>query len=543
MKRCISVIMIVFATCFWAMGCCPKNPTLNSAISAHGNTDWHIDTANEFLFGTDMAGADTAANHCPDTWTRRHMHVDLTNTNHYYYDKDVTSGGEDTHATEGIDRAMLFFYAGHGCPTYWNTLGNDASQGNMRLGDCQNDNKGILRYYWQCSCEVFAHGPRTCPGAGFDYACPGDFDGSADSYNMRNVYERWGSVLSPQLRMACGASTPAYCHESQANRIWDRYNNMGFDVADAFIDGLNVWGVVPLCITMGGADVNTTPLVTDSAFTNLPNTAGTSHYHIQYLSSFAGTPRSPSKVATQIPQTLPVYHLQPLPVPKMFQRMKFSESGNIIVTKDDTLKEPIEVRINRLSGAIYLRREGVVIQDKILDESMFLSQAKSIIMQYELMETQMNKPTAHKMMIDTVPVKGAGKPAATVLKSVTVEFRRHVEYQGAKIDVLGDGGAITVRMNGDGSMQSVSKVWRPIAATKSLVPVKRFEEALAEAKAQLEKEEKYRLDSWNWGYKELDGNISQNRLGIVYQFAFMPKENKEMIDFPPRMIEIHGQKE
>ena len=92
-------------------------------------------------------------------------------------------------------------------------------------------------------------------------------------------------------------------------------------------------------------------------------------------------------------------------------------------------------------------------------------------------------------------------------------------------------------------MQSVSKVWRPIAATKSLVPVKRFEEALAEAKAQLEKEEKYRLDSWNWGYKELDGNISQNRLGIVYQFAFMPKENKEMIDFPPRMIEIHGQKE
>lgn len=33
-------------------GCCPVNPPLNTAITAHGNTDWHIDTAEEFLFGT-----------------------------------------------------------------------------------------------------------------------------------------------------------------------------------------------------------------------------------------------------------------------------------------------------------------------------------------------------------------------------------------------------------------------------------------------------------------------------------------------------------
>lgn len=543
MKKRIGVIMIVFAICFWAAGCCPKNPTLNSAISAHGNTDWHVDTANEFLFGTDMAGANTAANHCPGTWTRRHMHVGLTNTNHFYYDKDLTSAGEDTNATNGIDRAMLFFYAGHGAPTHWNTLGNDASQGSMRLGDCQNDNKGILRYYWQCSCKVFAHGPRTCADAGFEYACPGGFDGSADSYNMRNVYERWGKVLSPQLRMACGASTPAYCHESQVNRIWDRYNNMGLDVADAFIDGLNVWGVVPLCITMGGADVNTTPLVTDTAFTNQPNSAGTSHYHIQYLSSFAATPRISSKSTAQIPRALPVYNLQPLPLPKKFQNMKFSTSGNVMVARDDMLKEPIEVKINRLSGAIYLKRKGAVIKEKMLDENMYLSQAKNILRQYELMEMQMHEPTGSKMMIGTVPVKDNGKTVATALKSVSVEFKRYVEYQGAKIDVLGDGGTITVRMNGDGSLQSASKIWRPIAATKSLVPVKRYEEALAEAKGQLEKEEKYQLDAWGWGYKESDGNASQQRLAIVYQFAFVPKQEKEMIDFPPRLIEIRGQKD
>jgi len=80
-----------------------RNPPLNSAIAAHGNTDWHIDTAEEFLFGTDMAGSSTAANHCPATWTRRHMHVGLTNTAKFYYDSDLASSGDDTDATSGID--------------------------------------------------------------------------------------------------------------------------------------------------------------------------------------------------------------------------------------------------------------------------------------------------------------------------------------------------------------------------------------------------------------------------------------------------------
>ena len=227
MKKGINAILAFLWVGLLVAGCCPKNPQLNSAIAAHGNTDWHIDTANEFLFGTDMGGAVTAPNHCPDTWSRRHIHVGLTDTNHFYYDQDLITSGDDTDSTNGIDKAMLFFYAGHGHPEFWNTLGNDATQPYLRLGDCQNDNKGVLRYYWQCSCEVFAHGPRTCAGAGFDYACPGSFDGSPDSIAMRNVYERWGGALSPKLRMACGASTPAYCHESEANRIWNGYNNDG----------------------------------------------------------------------------------------------------------------------------------------------------------------------------------------------------------------------------------------------------------------------------------------------------------------------------
>ena len=70
------------------------NPPLNSAISAHGNVDWHIDTANEFLFGVDMGGHNTAANHAPDGWTKRHMHVNLTNTSKFYYDKSKTASSQ-----------------------------------------------------------------------------------------------------------------------------------------------------------------------------------------------------------------------------------------------------------------------------------------------------------------------------------------------------------------------------------------------------------------------------------------------------------------
>jgi len=119
----------------WA-SCCPMNPKVNSVLTAHGNTDWHIDTAEEFLTGSDMAGNPTATNHCPNSWTKNHMHVGLTNTSDYYNDVSKTAGGEDNDASNGIDRAMLFFYAGHGNPTSYSTLNSSNGLTNMLLGNC-----------------------------------------------------------------------------------------------------------------------------------------------------------------------------------------------------------------------------------------------------------------------------------------------------------------------------------------------------------------------------------------------------------------------
>lgn len=536
----ISVLVIAVALiCVMYLFTCPKNPDLNTAITTHGNTDWHIDTAEEFLTGKDMNGNITAVNHCPDTWTRRHMHIGLSNTNHFYYDKGITASGDDTDPTNGIDQAMLFFYAGHGCPECWNALGNNATQQYMSIGNCPEG--GLLRYYWQCSCEVFAHGPKNCPGETFDYSWLGNFDGSADSPNMRNVYERWGPVLDPDLRMAGGASTPAYCHEQQTNRIWDNYNNNSFDVADSFIDGLNWGGVVPLCITIGGSDVTSTPLY-DATFTNQPNTSGTSHYHIQYLSNFASTPREPELII-HIPELLPILNVVKLPMLEQFRDLEFKIKDNWMVSTDEVGERGPRVRINRLSGAVYIIGERkLTVGEPILKEEEYIERALGFIEEQGWTERNFTEAMGSKFMIERMPVEGKGDDIQKFQKNIIVTFKRQIEVDGFLVNVLGEGGVMRVQMNNDGSVLNASKIWREIVVgIERQLPVKTYNEAYDEALKQIETPQAYKLDRWTWGYKEAAGNVEQTELKIVFQFAFVPIDPETSMKYPPQMIEILGQ--
>ncbi len=510
----IVCVLIVLLT----VACCPNNPPINTAITAHGNTDWHIDTAEEFLFGTDMAGAPTAANHCPSSWIRRHMNVGLTNTNHFYYDADLTTPGDDTDATSGIETAMLFFHAGHGFPPpLWDTLGNSATQSNMSLGDCPGS--GRLRYYWQCSCTTFAHGSRCCPGMnchsthpctpGYDwwYQCPDEFDGSADGVNMRNIFERWGPVLNPAFRMACGSSTCAYCHESQMNRIWDNYNNKGYDVADSFIDGLRGTSVVvPVCITIGGWNVNATPLVTDSVFTDQPNTSGTSHLHIQYIESFDSSPEW-VELIPRLPELLPIYEIDPWP-PEYFR-------GNQLPVVKGPIFEEEE----------YIKRAWEFIEEKGWEEKHYA------------------EPMGVRLMIETSPLNGTQGERQRLLKNVIVTFKRQIDVEGSLVNVLGEGGTMAVQMNNDGSVINASKVWRKIVSVKREARVKTYDEAYEEALKQTRAPHAYELDRWTWGYKEESGNVKQTELQVVFQFWFMPVElgKDGQMEYPPQMIEVPGQ--
>jgi hypothetical protein len=480
--------------------CCGNDPPQNYAISAHGDDDWHIDTAEEFLFGTDMGGSSTADNHCPDSWIKKHIHVDMTNTNAFYYDDDLIGTGDDSDPVNGIDQGMLFFYAGHGNPTLWHTLGNNAVQGNMKLGDC------MLRYYWQCSCAVFAHGPRDCTGSTHHYSCPGNFDGSADSSDMRNVIERWGPVLDDKLRMACGVSTSAYCHQSQTNRIWNNYNNLSMDVADSFIDGLrgSTW-VVPLCITKGGSDVTNSPLY-DTTFTNQANTSGITYYHIQYLSNFESTQIWPTLIRPTA-KLLPIYKVKP-PLLQIFRGKRTLDT-----------KDP-------------------------LPEGEYIERALTFIDGQNWTEKNVAEPVGFKFMLASVPVEGNSEEIKQYQKNATIIFKRQIEVEnGMLVNVLGEGGVIKIQMDNDGTIFNANKVWREIEGEVDWVPVKTLDEALEEAQKQLENPQAYELDHYTWGYKELAGSVEQKELRIVFQFEFVPIDPEILLEYPPKMIEIPGQVE
>ncbi|MDD5646756.1 MAG: extracellular solute-binding protein [Candidatus Bipolaricaulis sp.] len=549
----LALLFVDFVRQRWTAVCCATivqpNPALNTAISAHGNTDWHIDTANEFLFGTDMNGASTASNHCPDSWTRTHMHVGLTNTNVFYYDRDRIATGQDTDATSGIDTAMLFFYAGHGfSPDSWSALGSSADVTNVSIAD--DPGWGMLRYYWQCSCTIFAHGPACCsgdscsdtspctPGKDWWYQCPGEFDGSADSLAKPNVYERWGAAINPNLRMACGVSTCAYCHEGEMNRIWNNYNNLGYDVADSFIDGLRSGAALPLCITMGGYSANATPLVQDTTFTNLPNTSGTSHLHIQYLSNFQSS-RISDTLRVRLPELLPkIVYVIPRPIPDPWWNYRYRYEKEWMYSIDEIEGRGPQIRINQLSGAMYIAGPAKPAgEPPLLSEEAYFDMASRHVRELGWLEEHTSRPTGIRMMIASVPRE---KPAEQehVQKNVIVTLSRLVDVEGISVPVLGEGGKIEVQMNNDGSLLNASKVWREIAALGPWEKVKSYEEALAEAMAQIKEQRAYEVDDWEWGYVEEAGNEGQEAMHLVFRFWLLPATGEDVREAPPLMIEV-----
>jgi hypothetical protein len=542
-----AAILIMFAGCDP-----PEDPMLNSVRAAHGDTDWHIDTAEEFLYGTDMAGNPMATYHCPDDWSRYHIHVGETNTNSYYHDSDVVASGLDTHVSDGIDKTMLFFYAGHGHPEHFHTLGNVASQDNMLLGNNAGDaNNGLLRYYWQCSCEVFAHGPQdpadcTSTSSVFDYSCPGDWDGSADSEAMRNVYERWGDALDPELRMACGSSTSAWCWDSETNRIWKNYLDNSFDVADSFI-----WGLyrnannVPLCMTRGGLNVALTPLVTDESFTNLPNEVGDGPYiHMQYLSHFEKNPPWLFFIEFEIPELIPLFELEPMPFPDPWKEYQFDMKDNFYVSTEHMLKRGPMMKVNPNSGAAYLLGPRHIELTKEHSEAEYLESALNFIEKQGWSEDDASKPSGSFMRLQSASQKEGD--IRNALKNVIVEVKRKIPVKNGNVElqipVLGDGGTMEIQMNNDGSVINASKVWRRIKNRDNpkMVNTKPYETAYKEAVEMLKEPDAYRLDRWTFGYKEAAGKVEQKELDVVYQFDFIPAFPERSEDFPPRAIEVSG---
>ncbi len=514
------------------------DPPANSAKAAHGNTDWHIDTANEFLFCKDMAGTTTAANCAPASWTKNHIHVGLTNTAKYYDDKSRIATGLDTDAGNGIDKPMLFFYAGHGNPTTWNTLGDNGHQTDVLIGNILGN--GQLRYFWQCSCETFAHGPRVCSGGDCDYSEPENFDGSPDSAAMRNVFERWGPAVGDDLRMACGVSTLAYCHQGNVNAIWNKFNNEGRSVAESFILGLGSTSVKPLCITRGGSDITTTPLY-DMTFTNHRNSSGSGYLHILYS---GGTQTEPPMMIWRpdlIPLKLWKVRLLPPGDPVEFKR-RLVTSDRIEQIRDPQLAGAAAiVKRNAESGALSLRAVGAerletprVIKSEVEQRNTALEFVRRI----GWLGKDTGAVQVTRMMTASMADKGTNRPITQGKKDFVVSVLQRISNGDHKLDVLGSGGSMSVTLAPGGEVLSAARIWRQAELTREQVSIKPFERAQAEAIKKLVNADAYKLAEWRFGYKQAAAKVAKDELAVVYEFDFVPKDRDKLIDYPPQQIEI-----
>lgn len=515
------------------------DPPANSAKAAHGNTDWHIDTANEFLFCKDMAGSTTAANCAPASWTKEHIHVGLTNTAKYYYDKSLAATGDDTDSGKGIDKPMLFFYAGHGNPTTWNTLGDNGHQPDVLLGNILGN--GQLRYFWQCSCETFAHGPRVCSGGDCDYNEPQNFDGSADSVAMRNVFERWGPAIGNDLRMACGVSTLAYCHEGNVNSIWNKFNNEGRSVAESFILGLGSASVKPLCITRGGSNINNTPLY-DTTFTNRRNSSGNGYLHILYS---GGTQTDPPMIVWRpemIPLKLWKVRLIPPGDPVEFKKRL------MIRNKVEQLNDPqlagsyAIVKRNVESGALSLKAIGaatVKAARSVRTEAAQRKTALDFARRIGWLEKDAGAVQVTQLMTASMAAdKGKGSPVTHGKKDVVVNIIQRVRNGEQTFDMLGSSGRVAVTLAPGGEVLSAARTWRKTELTREQVSIKPFERAQSEALKKLVNGEAYKLAEWRFGYKQASANLDKNELPVVYEFDFVPKDREKLLEYPPQQVEI-----
>jgi hypothetical protein len=535
---------VALASCQPQQVVIPSDLTVKAAPGAPGLSR---DTAEEFLKRAPFPNAGKTP-----------LHEGLCYSEPFYHDASLDPSGKDTDPVNGVDTATLFFNATLGTAETWLTMphGRDpvmcpqsasethvADPNRMKLGNGRGVGDG-LRYFWQCASSVFAHGPQRCPAAAPDFSCPEGFDGTQDTVFMRNVYERRGAMLAPGLRMACGFSTVAFCQADDVRRVWDLYDRStnGYAVADAFIEGFREGheGIVPLCITLGSASAERIPLL-DEAISKSANVYGASHYHVQYPARFRSASQTGKPAETGAPLWAPIYSLKPMPLPATLKGRAFEKQDAMLFSGEREGATGLAVRVQPISGALYLSGKREFDTDVLtLKEDQYLDRASRFLQEWGLAENTA-KPEGVRMMLESAPVVNRTFNVIRHQKNVVILYKRQIELDGKTVPVLGDGGLIRLQMNNDGSVARAAKIWREITGVRKIARVRPYDTAHKEALQQLTNPAMYKLDSWVWGYKELEGTAEQTDLKIVYLFSFTPKSSDSGLQVSPVQIEIAAQ--
>jgi hypothetical protein len=363
---------------------------------------------------------------------------------------------------------------------------------------------------------------------------------------MRNVYQRWGPVLDPDLRMACGASTAAYCWTQEVNRIWDNYTNHGYPVLDSFLFGMRLSsGIVPLCITRGGEDLYSTPFF-DNSFTNLPNTSGNTYFYIAWVEPVGSSSKAATPKASEIPAELPILSLQAMDLPSPLHDLKLKAVGQSRISEETVPDGGPRIRVDQRSGAVYIRGQQALSKSAKteLSEDDYFASARRLIKEQGWDDDGLAEPTGARIKISREPRQGKAGESKTVQKNVIVSFGRQVAVGSVRVPVFGPGGRVTVQMSNDGKVLNAAKIWRRVKddpTTKQMMRVKSYDEAYKEALAKVKDVSKYKLTSWQWGYMEAAGNVEQKEMTIVFRFEFAPTDHGDLQEYPPQRIEVEGQ--
>ncbi|MEP7010825.1 MAG: hypothetical protein ABJC13_10915 [Acidobacteriota bacterium] len=530
--------------------------SVKSVAVAAGDDGWSCWLTQSFLTGKDQNGT-SWPNFAPTAWQR--IQSQAPYWPEYHYDK--TKGGADYIFPYGFDSGTrLLFYAGHGTATDWSSHDKTIRLLDVRVGDEK------LRYLWQCSCDVMAHGIPIDLGAGEDYYRPLSFfysGGGADDRRKRNVYARWESAADPGLRLACGGSS-AICGNAGAttNRIWDNFLNRNFDVTDSFLEGVfNSPSGVPLCLSQGGDKINKTAIY-DRDFSGDKNEAasfmGQRYLYLAYPVPFRRHGPLPV-VGSHATPKLGLY-----PVLAVNKEQPESNSNCKDVKPDVQFscegQELGACFIDSKSGAEYYCGksefgEALPYSENRKKEHEYIEAAKNFVLARGWV-VQLADIAGFSVVIERAKIGMKGNGLERYRKNAVVRFKQkfRVPFREGQVEVpvIGSGGEIVVQLNNDGKVRSATRVWRAVRdlqETKTLEllgPAQALDGLLSKLKARLSdilglydfREDKI---SFVWGYKEESGNCRQKEMRIVYQFTVKPFPGLGEKGVHPIVLEALGQ--
>jgi hypothetical protein len=455
----------------------------------------------------------------------------------------------------GIEASPIFFFVGHGAsPMDWTTGDDSATQLYMHLGDPEVGSR--LRYYFQCSCRVFAHGKYQGQLAEPEYPVPWTLDHGPDDDKpeLRSVYRRWGKALATGIRLACGLSTTMPCSAEQIERVMKDKQAFA-DVADSFLEGMQLEpGDVPLCITKDprpGAmdpDPQATPLY-DKFFALGPRVAQGDDgpfYYVEYLRPSRPRPRRmllPARYrilpnfAFAAPS--PTTDVQKMSEPAGSKVGRFLKqlAAHIVERWNDESRVYFDPRVKLTPLLADCPRE-----EKCGDDDRYIDLAKAFLRDRGWEERTFEpQPEVLRLVVDSYSTNAFNDPLPVIRfqKGVMVRFWRALE--AAPRAATDETDTVVVVLNHRGEVANAWKRWR------RLVPAGHFHLDAA-AIAALDNEALKQLDPQRARYrptsgpelifKEERGKKDRGKLTPFMRYRFDPVSPEYLAKLPVRRVDV-----